>query len=746
MANEKLRRPDGAQTKSAILTARTIDRRLSQVISSEPQLQLQVTDAAREFADRRLEQALEAMDIEHINKAKQGIRVQLLRDAGIDSVFQVSRMSEAEICRIDGIGEQTARKILETVQQIKENTAATLRMRIRVDNADRTDTALIRALYILIHTRQPRKVCQRIYKEHHKPLENELLWAEKSLNGLGWLFQSRSNKEQMVIAVDNIRFRLEGEFGRQSAIAAFDRALNADDESCRNDFVQRSPDYYSELEALGIVWDTSEAAPGGLPAQLAAEVEARGVDLKHLKAKLRQYQLFGTKYVLHQKHSLLGDEMGLGKTVQAIAAMCALKAEGKTHFMVVCPASVLVNWCREVQKFSGLSVTKIHGNDTEALNRWLETGDVAVTTYESISRFQLPPEFEISMVVTDEAHYVKNPQAQRTKALRSLLRQTEFVLFMSGTPLENKVEEMCFLVGCLNKGIADELEKVKFLSTAEQFRQQLAPVYLRRTREDVLQELPDLIEKEQWCGMGKSEKDAYFDAVMSGNFMAIRQVSWQVYDLKDSAKAQRLLEICDQAAEQGRKVIVFSFFRTTLRKVEQLLEGRCTEPITGAVSPARRQEIVDEFSRSETGTVLLSQVQAGGTGLNIQSASVIIFCEPQIKPSIENQAIARAYRMGQVRDVLVYRLLTEDSIDEQIMELLKDKQNLFDNFADESVVGEESLKPTEKALITKMIGQEQKRLQLEAPAGSGEVLCLPPSNLEGGDPPSPEAEENGTVE
>ena len=159
-----------------------------------------------------------------------------------------------------------------------------------------------------------------------------------------------------------------------------------------------------------------------------------------------------------------------------------------------------------------------------------------------------------------------------------------------------------------------------------------------------------------------------------------------------------------------RKVIVFSFFRSTLRKVTELLGDRCMEPITGAISPQRRQEIVDAFSQAEDGAVLVSQVQAGGTGLNIQSASVIIFCEPQIKPSIENQAISRAYRMGQVRDVLVYRLLADDTVDERIMEVLQDKQLQFDSFADDSVVGEESLKPKESDWIQKMVAEEKQRL------------------------------------
>ena len=402
--------------------------------------------------------------------------------------------------------------------------------------------------------------------------------------------------------------------------------------------------------------------------------------------------------------------MGLGKTMQAIAAMVALAAEGKSHFMVVCPASVLINWCREIQKFSDLEVTKVHGNDEAALLRWRENGGVAVTTFESISRFTLPEKFRISMIVTDEAHYVKNPETIRTRALQKLLDRTEYVLFMSGTPLENRVEELCFLVSCLQPQIARELEDVKFLSTADQFRQQLAPVYLRRTRENVLQELPDLIDKAQWCDLGSLEKQAYKASVLSGNFMAIRQVSWQVEDLKASSKAARLLELCDQAREQGRKVIVFSFFRATIQKVMQLLGDRCTEPITGEISPQRRQEIVDAFGKAPEGSVLVSQVQAGGTGLNIQSASVIIFCEPQIKPSIENQAIARAYRMGQVRDVLVYRLLADDTVDESMLELLKTKQQQFDSFADESVVGEESLKPGEAAWISRLVEAERCRL------------------------------------
>ena len=173
----------------------------------------------------------------------------------------------------------------------------------------------------------------------------------------------------------------------------------------------------------------------------------------------------------------------------------------------------------------------------------------------------------------------------------------------------------------------------------------------------------------------------------------------------------RLAEIWESAKEQGRKIIVFSFFRNTLDKVRALLGECCSEIISGDISPAKRQEIVDAFNAAEPGAVLVSQVQAGGTGLNIQAASVVVFCEPQLTPAIESQAIARAYRMGQTRDVLVHRLLADETIDERMLEILSNKQKEFDSFADESVVGDIQMQAEQSgSWITKMVVDEQKRL------------------------------------
>jgi SNF2 family DNA or RNA helicase len=463
------------------------------------------------------------------------------------------------------------------------------------------------------------------------------------------------------------------------------------------------------LESLGL---REAAAPvAGMPAELVAAIEKYPLELRHMKAELRQYQVFGAKYALSQAKALLGDEMGLGKTIQALAMFADLKAKNETHFLVVCPASVLVNWKRETEKHTDLPAIIIHGSDKQdEFLQWKREGGVGVTNFETIKKLTCLLTFNYGALVVDEAHFVKNPEAQRTKALLEASQRTWRVLYMTGTPLENRVDEMCFLVNCLRPDIAETISTMKSLSATAKFREELASVYLRRVRSDVLTELPDLIESEDWLELSSAEFQAYREAVLTGNFMAMRRVSWDV-ETSASSKAQRLVEICDEARDEGRRAIVFSFFLDTLGSVCQALGSRAVGPITGAVSTAARQQMIDSFSESAAGTVLVAQVQAGGVGLNIQSASVVIFTEPQIKPSLETQAISRAYRMGQVHDVQVHRLLAENTIDERMMDILSKKQFEFDTYAEESVAGIESQKSqTESAWIKAMIEEEQRRL------------------------------------
>ena len=702
-------KPNFKQVKNLLQSVTAVDNFLKTALDGQKAEIAQVRNAADGFYRARFKAELESMDVELLAQGKQGIRVANLRSAGITNLYQLSQMSVPKLEALDGIGQQGAVKIHSLARQIVENTRKKLSVRIRVDDPTDADDQLIKALYILLRHDQQRKQFQFLYDQNHKPILREMETAKAATGGFRWFFAASDQKAAALKAAESLQNRMATSFGDASLRESYQAVSDADVTECRANFRENAAAYYAALGQYCKHLNTQQQDLG-LSKELLEAIEAQPIDLKYLNATLRDYQSFGVKYAIHQKRTLLGDEMGLGKTFQAMATMAALKAAGKHHFMVVCPASVLINWQRELTKHTQLAVTKIHGGDENALLHWRENGDVAVTTFESISRFDLPEKFKFDMLVVDEAHYVKNPDAQRTVAMQKLLSKTEGVLYMSGTPLVNRVDEMCFLVSCLQPKIAQKLESVKNISTAEQFRQELAPVYLRRVRDDVLKELPELVEKQQWCELSKKELAVYKDAVASGNLMAIRQVSWQMDKLEDSCKARRLLEICDSAKEEGRKIIVFSFFRNTLQKVHQLLGDRCLDTISGDISPARRQEIVDAFNKAEPGAVLVSQVQAGGTGLNIQAASVIVFCEPQLTPAIENQAISRAYRMGQTRDVLVHRLLADDTFDERMLEILSGKQKEFDSFADDSVVGEEHLKSTEGSWVTKMVKEEQQRL------------------------------------
>ncbi|MBQ3527036.1 MAG: DEAD/DEAH box helicase [Clostridia bacterium] len=707
-------RPDKKQVKDLVRRAESQNARFAKALDGQKAEIAEVRRAADLFYNEKFKAELCAMSVDMLTQSKQGVRVTHLKAAGIENVYQLSQLSRMQIEAFDGIGAQGAEKIYELTQSIVENTRTKMSLRIDVDSPAKADDAIIGALYKLIVHDELRARMLPLYEANYRSSLKEITRAGKAAGAISWFFASKAEREESVLAVRTLSERLSGEYGDEGLFADYVAADEADVTECRAHFRENSAKYYATLEKYCKHLNTEEKKNAGLPEELVRKIEALTPDLSGLKATLRGYQEFGVKYAIHQKRTLLGDEMGLGKTIQAIAAMIALKAEGKHHFMVVCPASVLINWCREIKKFSDLEVTKIHGADEQSLRRWRENGDVAVTTYESISRFTLPERFSFDFLVVDEAHYVKNPEAQRTVAMKKLLEKTEGVLYMSGTPLVNRVDEMCFLVECLQPKIAERLEAVKAVSTAEQFRSELSGVYLRRVREDVLKELPDLIEKEQWCELSGEEGSIYRDAVASGNLMAIRQVSWQVDDISKSSKAMRLFEICESAREQGRKVIVFSFFRNTLDKVHALLGERCSETISGDISPAKRQEIVDKFNAADPGAILVSQVQAGGTGLNIQAASVVVFCEPQLTPAIENQAIGRAYRMGQTRDVQVHRLLCDDTVDERILEILSNKQREFDSFADESVVGDIQMAAEQgSSWIAKMVEEEQKRLSLQ---------------------------------
>ena len=703
-----------SQTKALIEKCENLDRQLVRVANSRLAQQSRVRDCLQRLRREAAGQILSGMDVDCINREKLGLRVSALRAAGIYNMAQLCALSRNEITQLPGIGEESAIIIHKKARQTALEAESAVRIRLDAKSDSPAQRELIEILGKSLAVEQAVDSCGRTYSRWHASLSEALRAAAPAAGRLAWFLSSARRKESSVSAADKLRQLYSGGFGQEAVAAlsgykaAQEAALSLD---YRAEFEKRSAEFYTQLEKLG---GAEMALPDGgrgmLPAELVAQVEAQPLNCEGLKAQLRSYQQFGTKYILHQKKVLLGDEMGLGKTMQAIAAMVSLSAEGATHFMVVCPASVVVNWRREISRFSELSAYALKGSDRTALDMWLNKGGVAVCSYDTISRFSLPEGWRFSLLVADEAHYAKNPGAMRTQALIRLSSSANRCLYMTGTPLENNVDEMCYLIRCLRPDIYEQLEGRKYFSAAAEFRRLVSPVYLRRTREDVLTELPELIEKEQWCRLGAEEAALYYTAVAGRNFMAMRQVSWLSGSPEKSAKGRRLLELCESAAAEGRKVLVFSFFRNTIDKACAILSSRCLEPITGSLSSQKRQEIIDRFTAAEPGTVLVCQIQAGGTGLNIQAASVVIFCEPQIKPSLETQAVARAYRMGQLNSVLVYRLLCEDTVDERITELLREKQDVFDSFADESAAGQEYIKK-EQSLAAAIMDSEQERLK-----------------------------------
>lgn len=639
-------------------------------------------------------QILRNVPVEEVNREKAGFRVKVLRDAGLTTMADIYVSSSYQLSSLYGISEHAAFAMKRIAKQFLEKAREDVKIKLSADDRSKQATELVKAIYVYRLKNASREELGNVTQDRQGALVQAQSTLDAVGNGLPWLFYSDNQRVDVRNAYAEIKAAVDGEYAQAINRLANNLLTNKvvpSVDTVWNDFQGHNIEYISILEDIvpGALGNDDNLY--GLPEDLAREIQEEVLFPEGLLCTLRRYQEWGVKYILHQKKVLLGDEMGLGKTVQAIATMVSLRNTGATHFMVVCPASVITNWCREVVKHSKLRVTKIHGaGRAQALKSWAKTGGVAVTTFETTAYIRDESIERLDVLIVDEAHYIKNPEARRTVNVKRLCTKSERLLFMTGTALENAVEEMVSLIDILQPSIAASVQSMTFMPSAPQFRKRVAPVYYRRKREDVLTELPELIETKEWCTLNPGEKEIYEQNVLSKNYAASRRLSWDADDLKKSCKAMRLLEIIEEAKAEDRKVLVFSFFLDTIRTIGELLGARCYGPINGSVPPPRRQEIIDAFDRAPAGSVLLAQIQSGGTGLNIQSASVVVICEPQFKPSIENQAISRAYRMGQARNVLVYRLLCENTIDEKITELLEYKQEIFDAFADKSVAAEQS--------------------------------------------------------
>lgn len=697
--------------KKIISTHQSILNGLIKIIKTNDTAKFETKKAAEAYVAAEVLKILDTVSVEELRDYKSGIRIKSLIDNNVNTFADLEKISTRRLIDINGISQETAIAIKKIVAFVKSKITQETKIKLSADNKNEYSTALVTNIFSYKYNLSAVKECRKFYSKYYNQIR---ITAESTLpmtSNFKWFFTSKAQKTNALNAYNKLKNALETEpFIYVQEVIQNNLQNDFTAKDIWEDFEKNSIDYFTILEEIVPGLIGSNDTFQGLPEELAEQVKNLDIDLNGLKCTLRKYQEWGVKYILHQKRVLLGDEMGLGKTIQAIATMVAMKNKEETHFLVICPASVLTNWCREINKHSDLNAIKIHGKDKkENLDLWIQNGGVGVTTFETTSLFKFTDQFKISLTVVDEAHYIKNPEAKRTENTKNICRQSKNLLFMTGTALENHVDEMISLIYILQPEIAHSVKNITVIASAPKFKEKIAPVYYRRKRTDVLTELPELIESEEWCELSSEEEKIYENSVIEQQYAECRRVSFNIDDLSKSTKAKRLLEIIEEAEDEGRKVIVFSFFLDTIQKLASLLKDKCYGPITGAVQPNRRQEIIDEFEKSPSGSVLVAQIQSGGTGLNIQCASVVVICEPQFKPSTENQAISRAYRMGQARNVLVYRLLCEDTIDEKLTKLLKHKQDIFDAFADESVSAQKSMEIDDDT-FSNLIKEETERI------------------------------------
>lgn len=426
--------------------------------------------------------------------------------------------------------------------------------------------------------------------------------------------------------------------------------------------------------------------------------------------ELYPFQPEGIKFLVQNNRALLGDDMGLGKTIQAIVAIRFLTRMGKiTNGLILSPKSVLSTWEKEIWDWAPeMRVTKVRGSKEHRRILWNSPTHIYLTTYETL-RQDLSDSLrmggngediarkQFDLIILDEIQKIKNPSAGITKAVRLIDSQIRWGL--SGTPLENRLEELVSIFAYLKPGLlqysdAKEPWKVK---------NKIKPYFLRR-KKDTLPSLglPDKICEDIWLELGTNQREAYDKAEQEGivtlnergesitvqHILALITKLKQICNIdiysKESCKLEYLLEKLEEISEQGDKALVFSQYpKKTIKYLEPKLKKFNPFIFSGELSDSKRDQIVRRFQKEEESKVLLVSVRAGGLGLTLTRASHVYHFDLWWNPSTATQAEDRAHRIGQKKTVFVTTLFTRDTIEERIQELLKKKRDLIKEVIDD---------------------------------------------------------------
>jgi SNF2 family DNA or RNA helicase len=454
-----------------------------------------------------------------------------------------------------------------------------------------------------------------------------------------------------------------------------------------------------------------------------------------LNATLRDYQKQGVDWLCflkeYQLGGILADDMGLGKTVQALAFLLYVKqhtaVNDRKPSLIICPTSLVGNWQKEAEKFTpSLKVIVIHGSQRHQWLTKLEQYDVIVTTYPLIMRDEdIYHEHVFEHIILDEAQQIKNAQAKVTQVIKTL--KGRFRLCLSGTPLENHLGELKSLMDfCLpgllgqhtyfNKEFRGPIEKQGDADKSTLLSKRISPFMLRRTKKQVVAELPEKTEIIQSLELEKDQRNLYESirlvmekklrelfakkGVSSSHIefldalLKLRQACCdprlvkleQAQKVKDNAKLNWLVQNLPEMLEEGRKVLIFSQFTSMLTLIEQELNvlGISYSKLTGQTK--QRQNQIDAFQEGDNSVFLIS-LKAGGTGLNLTAADTVIHYDPWWNPAAERQATDRAYRIGQQNPVFVYKLIAEGTVEEKIQAMQQHKQGLADSILSDGQKG-----------------------------------------------------------
>ena len=429
----------------------------------------------------------------------------------------------------------------------------------------------------------------------------------------------------------------------------------------------------------------------------------------NFNGQLRPYQLTGYRWLsMLQKYGfggILADDMGLGKTVQTIAYCLQVKETTPNPILIIAPASLVYNWKKEFERFAPtLNVAIVTGDVAsrkEMLAQW-SIFDVLLTSYGTYRQDEKQyHEHLCHTLFLDEAQTVKNTHTKTFQAIKRVKATQRFAL--SGTPIENRVDEIWALFYLLMPGLLPSFKQFQALST-EEIRQLIRPFILRRTKKEVLTELPDKVEttiyseltpeqkvvylaqlkeiQDQMSGMNTEQFRENRFSILSG-ITRLRQIccspSLFMPDYQgESGKLKQLESLVESALANGRRMLIFSQFTSMLSIIEERLAhmGQEVFYLRGSTSGAKRQAMVDAFNEGQHSIFLIS-LKAGGTGLNLTGADTVILYDLWWNPAVEEQATGRAHRMGQKKEVEVWRLVAEGTIEEKIVSLQEQKKSLF---------------------------------------------------------------------